>query len=107
VPLRQRQADLTEFEATLVYGASFRAVRATQRNPFLTPSPPQNPTSVRELRELLSYKDSDYLALEKDSHLLHFIMYYYISPAFSHSIFLFLSPKGSTPKVEAQTSKRT
>ena len=30
---RQRQADLYEFEANLVYGASSRTVRATQRNP--------------------------------------------------------------------------
>ena len=33
---RQRQADLCEFEASLVYKVSFRIVRAvTQRNPVL------------------------------------------------------------------------
>ena len=30
---RQRQADLCEFEASLVYRASSRTARATQRNP--------------------------------------------------------------------------
>ena len=32
---RQRQADLCEFEARLVYRVSFRAVRAIQRKPVL------------------------------------------------------------------------
>ena len=31
---RQRQTDLCEFEASLVYRASSRTVRATQKNPF-------------------------------------------------------------------------
>ena len=30
---RQRQVDLCEFKASLVYRASFRTVRAPQRNP--------------------------------------------------------------------------
>ena len=34
-PRRQRQANLCEFEASLVYRASFRTVRATQRNRVL------------------------------------------------------------------------
>ena len=32
---RQRQADLCEFKASLVYRASSRTARATQRNPVL------------------------------------------------------------------------
>ena len=32
---KQRQADLCEFEANLVYTASFRTARATQRNLIL------------------------------------------------------------------------
>ena len=32
---RKRQADLCEFEASLVYRVSFRTVRDTQRNPVL------------------------------------------------------------------------
>jgi hypothetical protein len=32
---RQGQADLCEFEASLVYRVSFRTARATQRNPVL------------------------------------------------------------------------
>ena len=32
---RQRQVDLCEFGASLVYRVSFRTVRATQRNPVL------------------------------------------------------------------------
>jgi hypothetical protein len=32
---RQRQADLCEFEASLVYRANSRTVRVTQRNPIL------------------------------------------------------------------------
>ena len=32
---RQRQADLCEFETSLVYRASSRTARATQRNPVL------------------------------------------------------------------------
>jgi hypothetical protein len=32
---RQRQADLFEFEASLVYRVSYRTARATQRNPIL------------------------------------------------------------------------
>jgi hypothetical protein len=33
VLVRQRQADLYEFEASLVYRVSFRIARATRRNP--------------------------------------------------------------------------
>ena len=33
VLVRQRQADLSEFEASLVYRVSSRTARATQRNP--------------------------------------------------------------------------
>jgi hypothetical protein len=37
----QRQADICEFEASLVYRVSSRAARATQRNPVSKkPSPP-------------------------------------------------------------------
>jgi hypothetical protein len=32
---RQRQADLCDFEASLVYRVSSRTARATQRNPVL------------------------------------------------------------------------
>ena len=32
---RQRQADLCEFKSSLIYRASSRAARATQRNPVL------------------------------------------------------------------------
>ena len=32
---RQRQAELYEFKASLVYRASFRTTKATQRNPVL------------------------------------------------------------------------
>ena len=35
---RQRQADLCEFKASLVYRASFRTARATQGNPTETGS---------------------------------------------------------------------
>jgi hypothetical protein len=35
---RERQADLCEFVASLVYRASSRTVRARKRNPVLTPS---------------------------------------------------------------------
>ena len=35
----QRQADLCEFEASLVYKASSRTARATQRNPVSNPTP--------------------------------------------------------------------
>ena len=45
---RQRQADLGEFEAILIYRANFKISRATQRNPVLyyttispTPKPPE------------------------------------------------------------------
>ena len=33
VPGRQRQVDLSEFEASLVYRVSSKTARATQRNP--------------------------------------------------------------------------
>ena len=32
---RQKQVDLCEFESNLVYIASFRTIKATQRNPVL------------------------------------------------------------------------
>jgi hypothetical protein len=32
---RQRQADLSGFEATIIYRSSFRAARSRQRNPIL------------------------------------------------------------------------
>jgi hypothetical protein len=32
---KQRQADLCEFQVSLVYRVSYRTVRATQRNPIL------------------------------------------------------------------------
>jgi hypothetical protein len=34
-PGRQKQVDLCDFEASLVYRASYRTDRATQRNPVL------------------------------------------------------------------------
>jgi hypothetical protein len=35
IPRRQRQVDLCEFKASLVYRVSSRTVKATQRNPVL------------------------------------------------------------------------
>jgi hypothetical protein len=39
---RQRQVDLYEFEASLVYRVSYRAVRATQKKPCLKTHCPTN-----------------------------------------------------------------
>jgi hypothetical protein len=38
-PGRQRQADLCEFEASLVYRVSSKTAKAVQRNPVSTPPP--------------------------------------------------------------------
>ena len=40
-PRRQKQVDLCDFEACLVFRASYRAAIVTQRNPDLTPNPKQ------------------------------------------------------------------
>jgi hypothetical protein len=44
--VRQRQVDLSEFEASLVYRVSSRTARATQRNPVLK----KNKTTILTVR---------------------------------------------------------
>jgi hypothetical protein len=51
----QRQADLCEFEASLVYRTSSRTVRATQRNPDLEK---QNQTNKQKCSTCLTYDRS-------------------------------------------------
>ena len=46
-PRKQRQADLCELEAILVYRASSRTARATQRNPVLKNETKQNKTKKK------------------------------------------------------------
>ena len=45
---RQKQADLCEFEASLVYKASSRTARAIQRNPVLENKTKQNKTQTNK-----------------------------------------------------------
>jgi hypothetical protein len=45
---RQRQADLCEFKASLVYRVNFRTARATQRNPVSTK---QNKTKQNKTKQ--------------------------------------------------------
>ena len=44
-PKRQRQVELCEFKASLVYRVSSRTARATQRNPVLKNQPTNQPTN--------------------------------------------------------------
>jgi hypothetical protein len=50
---RQRQADLGELEASLVYIASYKTARATQRSPVL-----ENKTKQNKTKQLLGWKYS-------------------------------------------------
>ena len=54
---RQRQVDVCEFEASLVYRVSSRTVRATQRNPVLNKQTSNNkkkkPTGTGEMAQRL------------------------------------------------------
>ena len=43
---RQRQAELCEFEASLVYRASSRTARTTQRNPVSVLPPPKGTSAL-------------------------------------------------------------
>jgi hypothetical protein len=45
-PFRQRQVDLYEFKASLVYRVSSRTARATQRNPVLKNKSNKNKAST-------------------------------------------------------------
>jgi hypothetical protein len=49
---RQKQADLYEFKARLVYRVSSRTARATQRNPVLNSPLPQKRKCVLILKPL-------------------------------------------------------
>jgi hypothetical protein len=54
---RQREADLCGFEASLVYGASSRTARATQRNPVLNKTKQNKQTKTLQLCESKETRD--------------------------------------------------
>jgi hypothetical protein len=73
---RQRQADLCEFEVSLVYRMSSRTARATQRNPVL-----KNQKEEEEEEE----EEEEGKALENILKIYLYYLYEHITAVFRHT----------------------